>query len=208
MKYSQNNEGEIIEKHFGQFVGTLLSIGENDGITLSNVFPLIPKGWGADLVECSPQVFPNLSNLHEYNDQVFCHNLAIGDRDGRVTLYDSGELLGKGDRALVSSTIRSETNRWQPLNIPFKEEVVEMRTFQTFMEESAHYKTYDLISVDAEGFDLIILRQMDLDVLGCKCLVIEHNSLPAVVANIREYCQPYGLKQIGYNQENIILAAV
>lgn len=204
--YSQNDEEEIIGRYFGKFIGTLLSIGENDGQTLSNVYALIEKGWSAELIECSPQVFPALANLHQYNTRVFCHELAIGDRNGEVTLFDSGELLGKGDRALVSTLDYTETKRWQSLNMPFAEQKVNMVTFDEFMREYAHYKSYDLISIDAEGFDLIILRQVPLDRLGCQCLCIEHNSIPANVANIREYTRSFGLKEIGFNQENIILA--
>lgn len=206
MSFSQNNEQEIIEGLFGEFKGTLLSVGENDGQTLSNVYSLLQKGWKGDLVECSPQVFPLLLNRHKDRSDVKCHKLAIGDRDGLVTLYDSGELLGTGDRALVSSVFFEETKRWASLNMPFSEEEVEMVSFRTFMGKHAMYKKYDLISVDAEGFDLLILRQMDLDQLGCKLLCIEHNSLPAQVANIKEMTVPLGFKQIGYNAENILLA--
>ena len=206
MSLSQNNEEEIIGSHFGKYVGTLLSIGENSGMDLSNVFGLIEKGWSGDLIEPSPQVFPALCNLHQYNTKVHCYELAIGDRIAMVTLFDSGELLGRGDRALVSSVCVEETKRWESLNMPFSEVEVKMVTFRKFMEDYAQFKTYDLISIDAEGMDLVILRQMELDQLGCKCLVIEHNSLPAVVASIRDYCLPYGFKEIGYNAENIILA--
>lgn len=206
MKYSQNNEGEIIEKYFGQFVGTLLSIGENDGLTLSNVFPLILKGWVGDLVEPSPQVFGTMAKLHELNDKIFCHQLAIGTIDGEATLFDSGALLGQNDRALVSSVFKEETERWSSLHIPFNEVKVKMCRLATFLDRIAYYKQYDFISIDAEGFDIIILRQMELDQLGCKLLCIEHNSLPAQVAIIREYTRPFGLKEIGYNAENIILA--
>jgi FkbM family methyltransferase len=206
MKYSQNNEEEIIGRYFGQFVGNLLSIGENNGQQLSNVYALIRNGWGGDLVEPSPQVFPELYQLHRGNAKIFCHDVAIGDKNGWVTLYDSGELLKQGDKALVSTVSYQETTRWRPSSIPFSEVQVKMTTFQMFMLERAGYQQYDFISIDAEGMDLTILRQMDLDVLECRCLCVEHNSLPAVVANIRECCFPFGFKEIGYNQENIILA--
>lgn len=206
MYTGQNKEDKVLSEFFGQYVGTLLSIGENNGQDLSNVLHFLDKGWGGDLVECSPQVFPSLSNLHQYNNKVFCHEVAIGNKNGRVVLYDSGELLGTGDRALVSSTDFNETKRWASLNMPFNEVEVDMVTFDTFLTEHAHYKKFDLISVDAEGMDIIILRQMELDQLGCKALVIEHNSIPANVAIIREYTRPFGFKEIGYNQENIILS--
>lgn len=205
MSYSQNSEDLIISGWFGQYVGTLLEIGANSGECLSNSLHLIEKEWRAVLVEPSPQVYPNLCNLHQYNDKVHCFQLAIGDKNEKVTLFDSGELLGTGDRALVSSVKKEETTRWASLNMPFNEVEVDMVTFDTFMEECP-YKTFDMISIDAEGYDLIILRQMNLDALGCKCLVIEHNSVPHVLSQIREYVLPFGFKEIGYNQENIIFS--
>lgn len=203
--YSQNNEQQIVEDYFGEFIGTLLSIGENNGEHLSNALSLIQKGWIASLVEPSPQVFPILQARHKDNERVSCYPVSIGDRNEIVTLYDSGELLGKGDRALVSSVDKNETKRWEPLNMAFKEEQVMMVTFYGFMSMSGN-KKYDFISIDAEGFDIIILRQMDLKNLGCRCLCIEHNSIPDNLAIIREYVGQFNLTQIGYNAENVIFA--
>jgi len=205
MNYSQNNEQEIVESYFGQYVGTLLSIGENSGTHLSNALALIKKGWFACLVEPSPKVFPALSNLHKNNRNVFCFQQAIGDKTGKVTLFDSGELLGTGDLALVSTVKKEETKRWEPLNMQFDEVEVDMVTFDTFMEESP-YRRFQFISIDAEGYDLNILFQMDLHKLDCRCLCIEWNSLPNILYQIKQYCSPLGFKEIGKNQENLILA--
>lgn len=204
--YSQNNEQNVIENFFGQYMGTLLSIGENSGIHLSNVYSLLCKGWIGDLVEPSPQVFIDLEKLHSKDEHVYCHQLAIGDRNEMVDLYDSGELLGVGDRALVSTVKKEETERWTSLKIPFKQVQVQMVTFASFMEDYAMFKTYDLISLDAEGMDLDILRQINLEQVGCKCICVEHNSYPHVLSQIKEYCAPFGLKNVlTMNAENIIL---
>jgi len=58
MRYSQNNEQEIIENFFKRQENegsdlVLLSIGENDGKTLSNSLACIERGWRATLVEPS-----------------------------------------------------------------------------------------------------------------------------------------------------------
>ena len=46
MRFSQNQEEDVILKYFEYLpVGTFLSIGENDGQTLSNVRALAEKGW-------------------------------------------------------------------------------------------------------------------------------------------------------------------
>lgn len=206
MYRGQNLEDKTISEYFGQFAGTLLSIGENNGTNLSNVRYFLNREWVGDLVEPSPQVFIDLEKMYSQDEFIYCHQLAIGDRNGPIDLYDSGELLGVGDRALVSTVKKEETERWASLKMPFNQVEVEMVTFKAFMEDYAMFKTYDLISVDAEGMDIIILRQMELDQLGCRCLVIEHNSLPANVAIILEYTKAFGFKEIGYNAENIILA--
>jgi hypothetical protein len=64
----------------------------------------------------------------------------------------------------------------------------------------------DFISIDAEGLDLDILRQINLTDLNVKCLCIEHNSNKQVRAEIIEYCLQHGLNNILLeNSENIIL---
>lgn len=203
MHYSQNQEDRTISEWFGQFVGTLLEIGSNDGETLSNSLHFVNKGWSACLVEPSPKVFPNLSNLHQYNDKVHCYNVAIGDKNGKVVLHDSGQLLGTGDRALVSTVNLEETKRWASLNMPFDQVEVDMVTWDAFMETSP-LKTYDYISIDAEGNDLLILNQMDLDKLGCKCLCIEYNGLPNVMYQISQLVEPLGFRKLAINSENVI----
>jgi FkbM family methyltransferase len=205
MYYGQNSEDKLVAEWFGQYVGTLCEIGSNNGEFLSNSLHLISKGWKGVLVEPSQQVYHDLVKLHKDNPSVYLFDGAIGDKNGFVTFYDSGELLGKGDRALVSTVNKEETERWGSINMPFKETEVYMVTWDKFLEDSP-YKTFDFISIDAEGNDIAILRQMDLDKLECRCLCVEHNSIPNNVSIIRELTQPLGFKQIGYNQENIILA--
>jgi hypothetical protein len=39
----------------------------------------------------------------------------------------------------------------------------------------ANTEKFNFITIDAEGYDLCILKQMDLVALGCECLIIEHN---------------------------------
>ena len=205
MYRGQNLEDKTVAEWFGQYTGTLLSIGENNGEIFSNALELIERGWTAVLCEPSPKVFPALCNLHQYNSNVVCCEVAIGDKNGKAILFDSGELLGIGDRALVSTAKKEETERWASLKMPFEEVEVDMVTWDTFLEGCPHQK-FQFISIDAEGYDLTILRQMDLDRLDCKCLCIEWNSLPNILYQIMQYCSPLGFKEIGKNQENVILA--
>lgn len=206
MSFSQNNEEAVILKYFEEKCGTALSIGENNGTHLSNVFALINKGWSAALCEPSPQVFPVLAELHKANPNVLCYDVAIGDKNEKVILHDSGELLGIGDKALVSTVKKEETARWASLNMPFTEVEVEMVTFESFLSECP-YKEFNFISIDAEGYDLIILKQINLNKIGCECICIEHNGDKNVLFQVRNYCNSYSLtKELTINAENIIIA--
>src|SRR3990167_7663552 len=97
MIYSQNNEQILIEKYFGNYKGTLLDIGANDGVTLSNSYALIQRGWRGSLVEPSPKAFEILKETHRTKEGIFCFNAAICDKTADMTLYESGSHLGDQD---------------------------------------------------------------------------------------------------------------
>jgi len=104
MRYSQNQEEDVIQSWFGDFVGTFLDIGANDGKTLSNTYALVERGWAGTYVEASPKAFERLSALIGVNPKFDLINCLAGSNDGDNILKESGELLGTGDIALVSST--------------------------------------------------------------------------------------------------------
>jgi hypothetical protein len=45
MKYSQNNEQEIILNFFNGRIGRYLDIGAFDGVSMSNTLALVELGW-------------------------------------------------------------------------------------------------------------------------------------------------------------------
>lgn len=201
--YSQNAEDLFVANYFGDYKGTLLEIGANNGSELSNSLLLIEKDWCAHLVEPA-SVFHDLHLLHSYNAKVICHNLAIADVHGLVTLYESGaHVPGGSDRALVSSLKKAETERWSLAGVKFEAVEVNTLPFDAFWELTG-FAQFDFISIDAEGYDKMILKQMDLGLLGCKCLVIEHNGDEGLKTDFCAYCEPFGLKPALVNRENII----
>jgi FkbM family methyltransferase len=199
--YSQNHEESVILSHFGNYIGSLLDIGSNDGATLSNSRQLILNGWVGDLVEPSPRAFKKLMQLYNNNNSLTLHNIAITNEDKQAVLYESDTHLNKGDVGLLSSTVVSEMNRWQ--NETFTPVKVPGKRFASFLK-MATFKTYDFISIDAEGNDLIILQQMNLDELKCSCLCIEWNGSKELENKYRSYMLNYSMYEIHRNAENII----
>lgn len=202
MKYSQNNEEDIILEYFGNQIGTLLEIGANDGQTLSNSRALILKGWKADLVEPAPAPFEKLKELYQDNHDVNLIDAAICDYTGLMTLHVSGEHLGKGDSGLLSTLSIADKQKWEATTSWHSIDV------QTYSWASFWYhrgfQRYDFISIDAEGYDLKILQQMDLLEIGCSCICVEWNGNDFELYD--SYLKKYNMNLILKNNENLIYA--
>jgi len=204
MNYSQSNEQQHILKYFGDFKGSFLDLGANDGQTLSNTRALAELGWCGVLVEPSPKVFPKLKKLYEAEKKgcYYVYNCAIANSNGTHILHDSGELLKTGDRALVSTLVEAEKRRFEKV---LTYEPVEVKTYRwkTFLNRLT-IKTFEFISIDIEGLDLDVLKQMDLNALGTQLLCIEWNGNKEMKADLDIMMQ--GFKIIYTSGENLIYA--
>lgn len=202
MKYSQNNEEQLISNYFGSNTGTLLSLGENDGRTLSNVYAAIQRGWGGVLVEPSITAFTKLQELYHDREDIQCFNVAIGEHDGEADFYESGEHLGNGDTSLISTLIPSEIDRWKGSKFDnFTQTKARVLTWPSFIGQFEVTK-FDLISIDCEGLDYFILSQMDLTSLGCRMLIVEFNGKDA--DKYISHAAIHGMKEYARNGENLI----
>ena len=199
MIYSQNNEQDIVINYFKANAGHFLSIGENDGITLSNTYALTLRGWTGLAVEASPSAFEKLLKTHAGNKYIQCIHAAATDYNGEITLHESGEHLGVGDTALLSSTYKGETYRWKKET--FTEVTVPAINFETLLGLSK-LKTFDFISMDCEGCELCLLEQMDLRALGCKLLCVEYNGKDQHLYDA--IILPQGYRLLHKNGENLI----
>lgn len=206
-KYSQNNEQELIQKYFSkqELEGktlTVLDIGANDGKTLSNSLACIERRWHATLVEPSKKCFIKLAELHEENVYVEIFNVAIGKENGTAKFFESGEhaanIYGE-NHSLLSSLKKEETNKWRAES--FTETETTVWDFNKLWLESEKLN-YDLITIDAEGFDYDILTQIDLNQVGCQMLIVENNGLEQ--EKYMEYCVKFGLTLAYKTHENLI----
>lgn len=205
--YSQSKEEQIIKDYFAQHEKenqylSLLSIGENDGKTLSNVLACIERGWYATLVEPSEKAFSKLFMLHEGNEKVECLKYAISTECGIVEFFESGEHAKEQygeNHSLLSSLKQDETTKWTQEK--FTKTKVEAIDVNKLLDLSLAV-SFELISIDAEGMDFEILKQMDLFNLGCYMLIIENNGQEK--EKYIKYCYNYGLKLFHTNAQNLI----
>jgi len=204
MNYSQGQEQEHIINFFGEFKGTLLDIGANDGKTFSNSLALIEKGWNAVLVEPSTVAYDKLEALHKDNLNVLCYKCAIGTKTEKLMLKVSGHHLNhKSDVALLSSLKENETTRWRNAGVEFIEEEVIVIRYENLLKMSDN-KSFDFITIDCEGLDVDVLKQIDLT--ETRLLCIEWNSNQDVKEEILQYCSKFWMDKVLYESgENLLI---
>lgn len=198
MFHSQNNEAEVISNYFGDRIGTVLDLGANDGITFSNSYDLIQKGWAAYLVEPCNEPYNAAWKRHLYADNVSVYHLAIGTKDEQGIIYEPGDTL-------IASSNKDLLSKWEHAK-NYKETQVEFCTWPTFYSRIRQPKV-QFVTIDCEGMDLDILKQMNLDEMGVECICLEHGNDRVKYQAMKDHCAQYGLtKELLYNYENVILA--
>jgi FkbM family methyltransferase len=216
--YSQSGEQKIILDCFGSSIGTVLDIGANDGVTFSNSRALIELGWRACLVEPAELPFAKLKELYMPDQQLpdgsliygtgingvthlLCVNAAITTADGPLDFYSSGTHLKQGDTDLLSTTRPEELARWKKSGEVFTKTTVRGITVKTLLAETGLTRA-DFISIDAEGVDYDILRQLDLTALSTRMVCVEVNR--ADQRPFDDYCASHGMRLLHRNFENAI----
>ena len=205
--YSQHGEQQVITNYFKGFIGTLLDLGANDGKTFSNSRALLEVGWFGVLVEPSEKTFKQLQkNCGHFPVQL--HKVGIADYCGTADFFESGPLVTKDDHSLISSIKENETERWKKKSKPsdpiveFTKTTIPVIDFKELLKNS-RCDTFDFITIDVEGMEVEILKQMDLKALGCKMICLEYNGKPEI-AEIYDQLVPFPV--IYKNRTNIIYA--
>lgn len=196
--YSQSNEEQIILDYFKGNTGTFCSIGENDGITFSNVRALAERGWLGVMIEPDPEAFSRLEKLYLEYKGLYTYNYAIGDHNGKKILQKSSSLLKTGDTGLVSTFNASEMERFKSV-VSYTPIEVQQYTWRTALNRWS-IQTFDCISIDCEGCEMQILP--DIDLTKTKLLVIEHNGKQELKLQYEKYLE--GFKVIYTSPENLI----
>ena len=206
MYYGQNKEDEVINnlivsKYGADFKGSILDLGANDGITLSNSRYFIEKGWNGILIEAGKLPYQKLMTTLLPNTTAI--NCAIGNQNGLLSFYESNNLLNADDIGLVSSLVADETQRWRNAGVGYVEYMVECFTWESFLD-NFHFKSqnFDIISIDIEGMDYDVLIQMNLEELECKVLCIEFNGKD--MQKYVDYATQHGMALVHQNPENLI----
>jgi FkbM family methyltransferase len=134
----------------------IVDIGANDGITLSNSYFFVQKGWRAILVEPFGDSLAKAKTVHNGNPLVEFEGVAISDRTGESKLF-----LDKYGEANLFATITEEPTR---LKRKFVNEAsfitVETITLQEVLDKHNVPRDFALLSIDVEGHESKVLATL------------------------------------------------
>ena len=160
---SQLNQ-DIFALIFNNFKpGFFLEIGANDGFSFSNTIYLEEEyKWQGILIEANPSYYEKLKKR-----KAKISLAAISDKEETLEFRDAG-LFGGLEHTLDKSNPDKIRNK--------KTIKVEGKRLSSILEELEAPKKIDFVSIDVEGGELEILRQLvSMNNYQFKCGCIEHN---------------------------------
>lgn len=160
-----------------------VQIGAHDGLTGDHIHSFVlSRGWHGIAVEPVPALFRRLE-MNYRGTGVRAVNAAVGATDGRLTFYslrpDANPALpswydqiGSFRRDVVLShadAIPDIAERIEPIE-------VECLTLSTLL---ARYRVerIDVLLIDTEGYDLVVLREVDFARYGPRLVIYERKHL-------------------------------
>lgn len=167
---------EKLAKYLDYRNGFFIEAGANDGITQSNTYYLEKTlGWKGVLVEAIPDLFNECKKirkngfLYNYalvaNDftestvEIHCINLMSVVEGARKNSQAQAEYINEGIR------IQNLTD-YRTLNVP-------ARTLESILDEFAEPLTIDFFSLDVEGYELNVLKGINLEKYRPKYILVE-----------------------------------
>jgi FkbM family methyltransferase len=155
----------LAARHTGPL--SIVQVGAFDGASNDPVIDAIERyDCRALLIEPQPEPFSRLQSLHADRDNVHLLNVAIGDIDGERDFF-TVELDGMPEWVAQLASFDRETieghQRYMPAGCQIRVQSTKVKTmtFETALD-AAGMETVDVLQIDAEGYDLELLKLFDI----------------------------------------------
>jgi FkbM family methyltransferase len=174
--YAQSGQDEVIEKFFQHQKPkskTFIEVGAFDGVHYSNVRRLVEKyGWTGISIEPVEKNFNKLQKSY-IKHPVKCRRYAVGPTDGLTEIHVSTYPHLPDWGSDVASISEDEKHRWDKFGALWHTETVPLRRLTSIIQEEG-ISTLDLLSVDAEGHDLDVLKGLDFELFSPHLIVVDY----------------------------------
>ena len=173
--------------------GTFVDIGANDGVTISNTLYFEKElDWSGLAIEPMPGAYAKLRANRR------CHtlNACISDREGTAEFLEiegrAGMLSGLVQK-YDQQHLRRIDRTLKRLGGSKKTTTVECLRFATVLARF-NIKRIDFLSLDTEGGELDILKDIDFKAIPIRAISVENNFFTFA---IRDHLRPFGFQHMG-----------
>ena len=185
---------EIYKSVFGyKEDGFFVDVGAYDGITYSNTYGLAKAGWTGILFEPVHTYFHQC--VDNYNDfrKIKVLNFAVGSKNEEGLIYTGKHAvstLSKDFKNRIANTdygkdLYTRTDRCSVVTLD--------STLTTFIKSGLLFKSFDILSIDVEGYEVEVLKGFDINKWKPKMVIIEAHELhkgddrPVLYPEINKY---------------------
>jgi FkbM family methyltransferase len=189
--YSQNGEDGIIAKIFWETTGYkrtgfYVDVGCNHPIYNNNTFFFYQLGWNGICID--PHEAFREHYLKDRPRDVFAA-CAIADHDGSAT-------LNYGEHISLASLLPSERNPRQ-CEVP-------CRRLSGLLSALHVPATFDILSVDVEGYEIEALKTLDLAMHRPRAMIVEYQTMSEINLDVQPFLVALGYQIIHMTAGNII----
>ena len=163
---SLNDLDRKLEKYLNYKKGFFIEAGANDGYNQSNTYYLETKRrWRGLLVEAIPDLYEKCKRTRRGSVVRHCA-LVAPDYPGKTATMHFANLM-----SVVEGSMKTEERQRQHLNtavevqrLPGTYSIdVPARTLESMLDEIPNLPEIDFLSLDVEGYELEVLRGLNLD---------------------------------------------
>ena len=165
--YSQEGEDMILNRIFeGKSNGFYVDIGAHHPRRFSNTHFFYKLGWSGINVEPNPDVVQIFNSERPRDKNLQC---GVSSVDGSLKYYYFDDpALNTFDKDMVQS--RLELTNYKLIKI---EDIPVYRLDKILRDHISNQKRIDFLSVDVEGFDLLVLKSNNWSLFRPSCVVAE-----------------------------------
>lgn len=163
--FAQHGEDHFLLKYFGgKKQGSYLDIGASHPFRISNTYLLYKHGWRGTIVEPIQELCKLHQRWRPLDKQL---NVAVAEKNGEKTFFELvPTVLSTFDEASAKTMIAAGNRLRSKRLIPTV-------TLQKLIEDEP--QPFDVLSIDAEGYDHVVLSSYDWAVRRPKLVVFERN---------------------------------
>lgn len=206
ISYSQHADDYIAWQLLGKkSKGTVVEVGAFDGVHLSNSYSLEQLGWQSICIEPNPLIYKYLEKNRP--NAININKAIVGDEKIEVIDFYSEEI---GVLSGCNYDEKDIKKRYQNRGLEYKAPVkitVEATTLTSLLNcINIKNKVIDIISIDVEGFELEVLKGIDLNKYNVKLFIIEANNILEKKTILNFFSAFTNYVHIGNNYQNLFIA--